>query len=358
MASVKKRPDGQWRARYRDDAGKEHARHFGRKLDGQRWLDEVTTAIGTGTYVSPKTARTTVTSGARRGWPGTPPAAPRRSGRRACTWRRSWPSSGPCRCRRSGRRTSARGRHGCVPSRWRPPTSTRCMPAWRRSWPTRCMTGSSPGRRARAARRPAPGSSGPTSPAQNRSGRCTTPCRNTCAPRSCSARSPGCGSPRPAGSAWPTWTSCAASSPRPCSTRPRNSRPRSAGRAIPIPASLALELAAHLQQHPGETLLTSPRGQLEPWAAGACHPHGPRQGGRPPGRLPVPRPAALPRVAPDRQRRRRQDRAGPAAARLGQDHARHLRPPLARPGRVHRAPRWTRCSQDRADSVRTKRAAR
>jgi integrase len=35
--------------------------------------------------------------------------------------------------------------------------------------------------------------------------------------------------------------------------------------SIPIPASLALKLAAHLQQHPGETLLTSPRGQLEPW---------------------------------------------------------------------------------------------
>jgi integrase len=35
--------------------------------------------------------------------------------------------------------------------------------------------------------------------------------------------------------------------------------------SIPIPRSLALELAAHVQQHPGETLLTSPRGQLEPW---------------------------------------------------------------------------------------------
>ena len=35
--------------------------------------------------------------------------------------------------------------------------------------------------------------------------------------------------------------------------------------SIPIPQSLALGLAAHLQQHPGETLLTSPRGQLEPW---------------------------------------------------------------------------------------------
>lgn len=60
MASIKKRPDGTWRARYRDAAGREHAKHFSRKLDAQRWLDEVTTAVVTGTYVDPKTARTTV----------------------------------------------------------------------------------------------------------------------------------------------------------------------------------------------------------------------------------------------------------------------------------------------------------
>ncbi len=60
MASVKKRPDGQWRARYRDDAGKEHARHFSRKVDAQRWLDEVTTSIVTGQYVDPRAGRTTL----------------------------------------------------------------------------------------------------------------------------------------------------------------------------------------------------------------------------------------------------------------------------------------------------------
>ena len=60
MASIKKRPDGVWRARYRDDAGREHAKHFPRKVDAQRWLDEVTAAVVTGTYVDPKTARTTV----------------------------------------------------------------------------------------------------------------------------------------------------------------------------------------------------------------------------------------------------------------------------------------------------------
>jgi hypothetical protein len=58
--SITKRPDGRWRARYRDAAGKEHARHFARKLDGQRWLDEVTSSVVSGTYTDPKTARTTV----------------------------------------------------------------------------------------------------------------------------------------------------------------------------------------------------------------------------------------------------------------------------------------------------------
>lgn len=49
-----------WRARYRDDAGKEYARHFPRKIDAQRWLDEITTAVGSGTYVAPAKAKMTV----------------------------------------------------------------------------------------------------------------------------------------------------------------------------------------------------------------------------------------------------------------------------------------------------------
>lgn len=49
MASITKRPDGRWRARYRDGEGREHARHFARKHDGQRWSDETTAAVVTGT---------------------------------------------------------------------------------------------------------------------------------------------------------------------------------------------------------------------------------------------------------------------------------------------------------------------
>lgn len=60
MASLAKRPNGMWRARYRDEAGKQHARHFARKVDAQRWLDEVTTAKVSGTYLDPAIAKTTV----------------------------------------------------------------------------------------------------------------------------------------------------------------------------------------------------------------------------------------------------------------------------------------------------------
>ena len=60
MASIKKRDNGKWRARYRDDAGKEHARHFDRKVDAQRWLDAQTAKLVAGTHVTPRQARTTV----------------------------------------------------------------------------------------------------------------------------------------------------------------------------------------------------------------------------------------------------------------------------------------------------------
>ena len=59
MASIAKRPDGRYRARYRDEAGTEHSRHFLRKVDAQAWLDQVTAAVVTGQYVDPKAGRTT-----------------------------------------------------------------------------------------------------------------------------------------------------------------------------------------------------------------------------------------------------------------------------------------------------------
>ncbi|MFE4971850.1 tyrosine-type recombinase/integrase [Kitasatospora sp. NPDC056651] len=57
MANIQKRPNGKWRARYRDLDGKEHARHFDQKIDAQRWLDEVTASLVTGQYVDPRSAK-------------------------------------------------------------------------------------------------------------------------------------------------------------------------------------------------------------------------------------------------------------------------------------------------------------
>jgi integrase len=60
VASIQRRPGGQWRARYRDDVGKEHSRHFARKTDAQRWLDEITTSIVSGQYIDPRAGQTTL----------------------------------------------------------------------------------------------------------------------------------------------------------------------------------------------------------------------------------------------------------------------------------------------------------
>ncbi|WP_242498004.1 tyrosine-type recombinase/integrase [Nocardioides glacieisoli] len=75
--NIAKRANGKWRARYRDEAGKEHSRHFDRKIDAQQWLDQVTSAVVTGTYADPKAGRITFAAffgewSARQVWaPGT-----------------------------------------------------------------------------------------------------------------------------------------------------------------------------------------------------------------------------------------------------------------------------------------------
>ena len=55
--SIAKRPDGKWRARYRDESSREHARHFTRKIDAQRWLDEISASLLSGAYVDPQAGR-------------------------------------------------------------------------------------------------------------------------------------------------------------------------------------------------------------------------------------------------------------------------------------------------------------
>lgn len=66
MASIAKRPNGQWRARYRDAAGKEHARHFGRKVDAQRWIDTETAKMVRGDWHDPKAGKESLTAYAKR----------------------------------------------------------------------------------------------------------------------------------------------------------------------------------------------------------------------------------------------------------------------------------------------------
>jgi integrase len=67
VASITKRPNGTYRARYRDADGNEHARHFKYKTktasgeqSAQEWLDKQTAALVTNTHVSPKLAKMTV----------------------------------------------------------------------------------------------------------------------------------------------------------------------------------------------------------------------------------------------------------------------------------------------------------
>lgn len=60
VASIKQRPDGVWRARYRDESGREHAKHFRTKREGQAWLAEANVALASGTHIAPARAKLTL----------------------------------------------------------------------------------------------------------------------------------------------------------------------------------------------------------------------------------------------------------------------------------------------------------
>lgn len=49
-----------WRARYVDNAGREHSRTFDRKVDAQKWLDAQLAALLRGDHIAPRDARLTV----------------------------------------------------------------------------------------------------------------------------------------------------------------------------------------------------------------------------------------------------------------------------------------------------------
>jgi integrase len=60
VANVQKRGHGKWRARYRDPAGKEHTRHFERKIDAEQWARSQESAINRSEWVDPVLARVTI----------------------------------------------------------------------------------------------------------------------------------------------------------------------------------------------------------------------------------------------------------------------------------------------------------
>lgn len=60
MASINKRPNGKWRAQYYDSEGKQHTKHFPRKIDAQQWLDEITASLVRQDYIAPSAAKITV----------------------------------------------------------------------------------------------------------------------------------------------------------------------------------------------------------------------------------------------------------------------------------------------------------
>lgn len=68
MASLVRRPNGKWRARYRDPSKKEISKDFARKEDAQRHLDEVTASLVTGRYIDPKAGSKTFEDFSETDW--------------------------------------------------------------------------------------------------------------------------------------------------------------------------------------------------------------------------------------------------------------------------------------------------
>lgn len=58
--SVKQRPNGKWRARYRDEAGREYARHFPTKREALAWEAEKRSSVARGTHLAPAGGRKTL----------------------------------------------------------------------------------------------------------------------------------------------------------------------------------------------------------------------------------------------------------------------------------------------------------
>jgi integrase len=60
VSSIDKRPNGSWRARWREPGGRQRARHFPRKIDAQRHLASITVDVARGSYIDPDAGRMTI----------------------------------------------------------------------------------------------------------------------------------------------------------------------------------------------------------------------------------------------------------------------------------------------------------
>jgi hypothetical protein len=201
MASIQKRPDGRWQARYRvTPGGKQYSKTTRRKIDAQRWLDERTAAVQTGMHVDPRTARMTVEQ-----W--------------CALWLDGYGT------RRESTVRQARVHVAKIVEAFGPAPLSSVRPSQVRAWCSKLAEdGHEPSSVhalharlaqifsdavhdglvprnpcARVVRRRRWPASGPTWPPQSRCGRCTTRCRRICGPPSSSARSSDCARRRCAG---------------------------------------------------------------------------------------------------------------------------------------------------------------
>lgn len=66
MASISKRPNGKYRLRWRDHAGKEHARDFALKRDAEAERAKVVTALNDGVLLDPKSRKMTMAAWSKK----------------------------------------------------------------------------------------------------------------------------------------------------------------------------------------------------------------------------------------------------------------------------------------------------
>ncbi len=335
MASIKRRADGQWRARYRDPAGREHAKHFARKTDAQTWLDTVTTAVVTGTYVDPRTAKTSV-----KAW--------------CDTWLAGYETRRPSTVRQ------AKVHVAQIVAEFGPLRLADVRPSHVRSWTSRLAAdGVAPSYVYALHSR--------LSQIMSDAVHDGIVARNPCSRRT----SPGAGEQRAyVATTKQVWALHDAMPERyraavllgaftglrvaeACGLRVADvdflrgtvtpavqypSEPlktEGSVAAIPVPTELTEALAAHVARWRAETILTNTEGgQLAPWTLERAMrtARGKVEGLAPTFRYQA-GPAALLRQPAHRLRCRREGRPGPAAAPLRQDHPRRLRAPVAGLGR-------------------------